>query len=69
MINLSMFFILVMVYNHTLRAKVECYWMKKAMFGGKDRKRAYKKVGERESYEEFEDDEEIDERDEMQQIS
>jgi hypothetical protein len=53
LINLSLFFILVMVYNHTLRTKVECYWMERAMFGAKGRKRAYKKVGERESYEEF----------------
>lgn len=45
LINLSLFFILVMVYNHTLRTKVECYWMEKAMFGKRDRKRAYKKIG------------------------
>lgn len=47
MVNLSLFFILVMVYNHTLREKVECYWMERAVFGGKEGRRRYRRVGER----------------------
>jgi hypothetical protein len=44
-----------MVYNHSLRTKIECFWMEKAMFGGKGRKKAYQRVGERDPYEDFED--------------